>query len=96
MSIDELIRQAKQLPPELQLQLAAHLVEFARKRYPTSQVRPQGSDIQGSLPDPLVVQSCQVSETRITERKPGLHPGAFIVHDDFDEPLPDSFWLSEA
>jgi hypothetical protein len=30
------------------------------------------------------------------ERKPGLHPGAFIVSDDFDEPLPDSFWLGEA
>lgn len=35
---------------------------------------------------------CQNSQ----ERKPGLHPGAFIVSDDFDEPLPDSFWLGEA
>jgi hypothetical protein len=30
------------------------------------------------------------------KRKPGLHPGAFIISDDFDEPLPDSFWLGEA
>lgn len=28
-------------------------------------------------------------------RKPNLHPGAFVFSDDFDEPLPDSFWLGE-
>ena len=28
-------------------------------------------------------------------RMPNLHSGAFIVHDDFDAPLPDSFWLGE-
>ncbi len=31
MSIDELIRQAEQLPPDQQLRLAAHLVEFAKE-----------------------------------------------------------------
>ena len=30
-----------------------------------------------------------------TQRQPDLHPGAFLVSDDFDEPLPDSFWLGE-
>jgi hypothetical protein len=30
-----------------------------------------------------------------TERQPGLHPGAFVISDDFDDPLPDSFWLGE-
>lgn len=30
------------------------------------------------------------------EHKPGLNPGAFVVSDDFDEPLPDSFWMDEA
>ncbi len=29
-------------------------------------------------------------------RRPNLHPGAFVISDDFDEPLPDSFWLGEA
>ncbi|WP_204137801.1 hypothetical protein [Halomicronema sp. CCY15110] len=29
------------------------------------------------------------------QRQPDLHPGAFCVADDFDEPLPDSFWLGE-
>jgi len=30
------------------------------------------------------------------ERTPGLHRGAIIMSDDFDEPLPDEFWLGEA
>jgi antitoxin (DNA-binding transcriptional repressor) of toxin-antitoxin stability system len=25
----------------------------------------------------------------------GLFPGAMVMHDDFDEPLPDSFWLGD-
>ena len=29
------------------------------------------------------------------KRKAGLHPGAMTMHDDFDEPLPDSFWLGD-
>lgn len=29
-------------------------------------------------------------------RTPNLHPGAFVISDDFDKPLPDSFWLGEA
>ena len=31
----------------------------------------------------------------LQQRQPDLHPGAFLVADDFDEPLPDSFWLGE-
>ncbi len=98
MSIDELIRQALLLPLNEQLRLAAHLVESARKQYPAYQVHPHRNEIQGSAPDPLVGQNAQkwVSPTRIAERKLGLHPGVFVVHDDFDEPLPDSFWLGEA
>jgi antitoxin (DNA-binding transcriptional repressor) of toxin-antitoxin stability system len=29
-------------------------------------------------------------------RKLGLHPGACVVSDDFDKPLPDEFWLGKA
>jgi antitoxin (DNA-binding transcriptional repressor) of toxin-antitoxin stability system len=25
----------------------------------------------------------------------GLNPGAMVMHDDFDEPLPESFWLGD-
>lgn len=30
-----------------------------------------------------------------TQRQPDLHPGVFVIADDFDEPVPDSFWLGE-
>ena len=29
------------------------------------------------------------------KRIPDLHPGAFVMADDFDDPLPDEFWLGE-
>jgi antitoxin (DNA-binding transcriptional repressor) of toxin-antitoxin stability system len=29
------------------------------------------------------------------ERIPDLHPGVWEVSDDFDDPLPDEFWLGE-
>jgi antitoxin (DNA-binding transcriptional repressor) of toxin-antitoxin stability system len=29
------------------------------------------------------------------EQLAGLHRGSMILHDDFDEPLPDSFWFGE-
>lgn len=28
-------------------------------------------------------------------RIPDLHPNAIIISNDFDEPLPDEFWLGE-
>jgi len=31
----------------------------------------------------------------VKQRQPDLHPGAIAIGDDFDEPLPDSFWLGE-
>lgn len=31
-----------------------------------------------------------------TQRVGNLHPGNFQMSDDFDDPLPDEFWLGEA
>jgi hypothetical protein len=31
----------------------------------------------------------------LKERQPDLHPNVFVMTDDFDAPLPDSFWLGE-
>ena len=31
----------------------------------------------------------------LAKRKPGLHPNVFVMSDDFNDPLPDSFWLGE-
>ena len=56
------------------------------------------------LLDPIELQEGQ--EVKVTiipkdtesargERILGLHPGAFQMSDDFDDPLPDSFWLGE-
>ncbi len=33
--------------------------------------------------------------TKHIQRIANLHPGSFIMSDDFDEELPDSFWLGE-
>lgn len=37
------------------------------------------------------VESPQIEPTR----RAGMHPGAMVASDDFDDPLPDSFWLGE-
>ena len=37
----------------------------------------------------------QTEELSQKQRQPDLHPGAFVVAEDFDDPLPDSFWLGE-
>ncbi len=43
---------------------------------------------EANMPDQATVQPS-------SQRQPDLHPGAFVVADDFDEPLPDNFWLGE-
>jgi len=43
----------------------------------------------------LVDSLTEVEKNSIIERTPGLHSGTTWVRDDFDEPLPDSFWLGE-
>jgi antitoxin (DNA-binding transcriptional repressor) of toxin-antitoxin stability system len=42
---------------------------------------------EGNIPRALLVPL-----SRTNARIPGLHPGAMIASDDFDAPLPDSFW----
>lgn len=34
-------------------------------------------------------------KTTAQPRTPGLHAGAIQMSEDFDEPLPDSFWFGE-
>lgn len=34
-------------------------------------------------------------EHDVTERIPGLHQGEIWIREDFDEPLPDSFWIGD-
>ena len=44
--------------------------------------------------DKPVARLVPVERSRGT-RTPDLHPGAFTPADDFDDPLPDTFWLGE-
>jgi len=41
----------------------------------------------------LVETLTQTEETLMPERIPGLHAGTTWVSEDFDDPLPDEFWL---
>jgi antitoxin (DNA-binding transcriptional repressor) of toxin-antitoxin stability system len=44
--------------------------------------------------DKPVARLVPVAE-RPAQRIAGLHPGSMRMSDDFDDPLPDSFWLGE-
>lgn len=55
----------------------------------------QGTEIvltEGGTP---VARLLPVQETSRKERILGMHPGSIQTSDDFDEPLPDEFWLGE-
>ena len=45
----------------------------------------------GDVPVARIVPLAKPSRKRLT----GLHRGAMKMHDDFDAPLPDSFWLGD-
>lgn len=47
--------------------------------------------VDGNTP---VARLMPVGETQ-SGRKPDLSKGAILTSDDFDEPLPDEFWLGE-
>jgi hypothetical protein len=37
----------------------------------------------------------EVEATAPKKRVMGLHPGSIWMSDDFDDPLPDAFWVGE-
>ncbi|MDQ7024030.1 MAG: antitoxin family protein [Anaerolineae bacterium] len=43
----------------------------------------------------IIVPKGDNLQERFTGRIPDLHPGGFYMSEDFDDPLPDSFWLGE-
>jgi hypothetical protein len=59
------------------------------------------AEARGVAPDELANELMQKAidecpEKPATKRRViGLHPGNFWTADDFDAPLPDSFWLGE-
>ncbi|MBL8165181.1 MAG: DUF2281 domain-containing protein [Anaerolineae bacterium] len=43
----------------------------------------------------LLLEGLATTPQQPKERILGLHPGAIWTSDDFDDPLPDEFWLGE-
>lgn len=48
---------------------------------------------QGNTP---IARLVPITASPATPRIPGLHLDAVWMSEDFDEPLPDEFWLGEA
>ena len=68
------------LPPDVVLSL-------------TQKAAQEGQDIAGYLQQ-LATREAQPTPAAL--RTPGLHAGKYWIAEDFDAPLPDSFWLGEA
>jgi hypothetical protein len=63
----------------------------------THKAAQEGRDIAGYVRQ-LVVKDAGHREEgpdSLTPRIPGLHAGQYWIAEDFDAPLPDSFWLGE-
>ena len=53
-----------------------------------------GQDITGYLQQLAVREAQPAPQEPSALRTPGLHAGQYWIADDFDAPLPDSFWLA--
>ena len=65
----------------------------------TQKAAQEGRDITGYLRQ-LAVREAQAAPQELmplqaASRTPGLHAGQYWIAEDFDAPLPDSFWLGE-
>ena len=56
----------------------------------------QGIEIIFAQDNTPLVRLTPIAATSLKPRIAGLHPGAIWMSDDFDEPLPDEFWLGTA
>ena len=43
-----------------------------------------------------VARLVSIASSQAVPRVAGIHPDAIWISDDFDEPLPDEFWLGKA
>lgn len=55
----------------------------------------KGTDIILSKDNIPLARLVPVENKSSQPRIAGLHKGAFIISEDFDDPLPDSFWLGK-
>ncbi len=54
----------------------------------------QGTEIIFAKDNTPLARLIPVSGTASQSRIAGLHKGAIWISDDFDDPLPDAFWLT--
>ena len=80
MSTLELYHQIEQLPPQEQLVLAQQIL----------------AGLMHQLPFNTVAQPVQQEPSVMNQRVAGLHAGTAWMSDDFDELLPDAFWLGNS
>ena len=55
----------------------------------------KGTDIILAQDDIPLARLVPVGDKSSRPRIAGLHEGAFLISEDFDDPLPDSFWLGK-
>ena len=56
----------------------------------------QGTEIVFAKNNKPLARLIPISQPASQARIAGLHEGKIWISDDFDEPLPDSFWLGTA
>ena len=56
----------------------------------------QGTEIVFAKDNKPLARLIPISQTASQARVAGLHEGKIWISDDFDEPLPNSFWLGTA
>jgi hypothetical protein len=54
-----------------------------------------GAEIQAELAAATAERVATPGRKLSRRELAGLHRGAMVMHDDFDEPLPDSFWFGD-
>ncbi len=89
------------LLPDNSVQILKPLLAFARPRRVIITVLDEEVDVlntTANYPPVQFEQHVEAGEDKwlpFSMRIPNLHAGLIQISDDFDDPLPDSFWLGE-
>jgi len=56
----------------------------------------QGDEVFVTAPGQLPVRLVPTPPPAMKPRILGMHPGSMVMAPDFDDPLPDEFWLGQS
>ena len=87
VSTEQLLHAVEQLPPQEFAPFLARLLSLRAQRRQSDLGRPAAVIDHETLAQ--LAEQVQASWQRVL----GLNKGALITGEDFDEPLPDNFWL---